>query len=221
MTQSLQLHDRELAALGAQLDESFERARTAALAIIEFGALLRTFEAKVVLSRENNSATRGPSAKGTGLKAAVERWCKKVSYKQAWKYATLSDAIQNRFELQSPEQLLALCAGADLPRKLVRTREELIAFATGKSLAGLQLELGLFDRAPRDPKKPTPKPTITAEKLTAHARAELSGAAELLRQLLLTDNMTRYLSDDERRTFNKNVEAILDRWRKANGIEAD
>jgi hypothetical protein len=56
---------------------------------------------------------------------------------------------------------------------------------------------------------------IDPEQLAAHARTEISEAIELLRQLLLTDNVCQYLSAEEISAADESLHTILKRWRAA------
>ena len=147
--------------MGEQLTAQFQRAQTAQLEIVTFGAMCIQAEAAIGGTCAINSTVdstivaevqkRGPGrfAFGTGLKGWLAKYAPAVEYTKARRYRDISEALVGKLDLTGPDQLKLLTAvDGDLDKKLTAKRAKLLDLVTDQSVRGLQLELGLTDPAP-------------------------------------------------------------------------
>lgn len=145
---------------------------------VAFGAML--CELEVVLTRENNSPTRGPTAIGTGLQAWLAGNCPAVNYKTAMRWKAMARGVVEELGIEAAE--LPVIAGLLPPREGERLevrgerhdekRERLARMLEGRSQRDL---LGEMLRGPGRPKG-TPgggRRALTAAEKTEHAWTEI------------------------------------------------
>ena len=146
-------------ALQRQYDFTIDAQDYAVREAIKFGMMLR--EVEVILTCENNSPRRGPTAKG--LSAWLSDNCPAIDYQKAMRWKRTAESVAEGIALPSKEADWAdlLAAPADDP-DVVAINEELDEVIDGRSLRQL-----VFDFAP--PSKKTDK--ALAELYTAAAAA--------------------------------------------------
>lgn len=203
-------------------DAQFDRTAAAA-------ALRREFEA--IRAEQGQTALRG-------LRLGIVLWCVKQSLAHGQFMPWVKEVVPGHYATAGRYMKLARYfvekTGADLPEVLAiqGTQIELALdaaqgpqaaiwrkarkFIGEKSLTELLAEAAEGGAAIEP--AAAPAAPIDAAALAARAREELSGSVELMRQLLLTDNVAAHLTREEIRALDQSLEGILTTWRR--GVRA-
>lgn len=180
--------------LGKELTALYRDAVEGHMRVLAFGAKFMAVES-CVTSRDT-TPSRGPTAKGTGMKAWLEEHAPEIARSTAYKFRDIAEGVAKKFHLADPSRIFALPEG-ELNEAEQKKREKVLAFATDNSLRSMQLELGLIDK---------PKPKIAA-KIAAH-RAAAAAGIELPVECCHALNVEQEkwwggLTNTERRAYNE------------------
>ena len=88
--------DREM---GAQLTAQYERATGGMREVLKFGAMMMMLRVEVVSKLDTTVATRGPTAKDTGVKKWIEEHAPKVQRSTAYRFEDVAKAVVKAYEL--------------------------------------------------------------------------------------------------------------------------
>jgi hypothetical protein len=138
--------------LGAELTSLYHEANDGFRRVLRFGAAFLQVEHRVtacdtVLTRGKASGKFGVA--GSGMKGWLAKYAPEVGRPTAYKYRDITEALALKFKIADP----ALCFAADiteLPPAEQAKRAKAIEYVSGRSLSGVQLELGLVTRAGGD-----------------------------------------------------------------------
>lgn len=187
----------------------YRRAVSGALEMVRFGATLMQVE--VVLTRENNSPSRGPTAKGQGLQAWLETNCPDVNYKTAMRFKTLAEGVRRNCNIPAKVPLaLALPASDGTPAlpekspvpmaKLKKIQQAVWDLVEGKSARQLMFDFAAEGGAAKGGDRRSGKTLTEEEKHAAMVKAantvwntnvdELVDNARTLRSQLLLSGDT-------------------------------
>lgn len=147
-------------AIGLELTALYNDANDGFRRVLRFGAAFLYVESRVTACDTHNNTAR----KGGGMKGWLEKYAPDVARSTAYKYRDIAEAVALKFHIADP----ALCFGTDqkaLPPAEQAKREKAIEFVAGKSLNGVQMELGLKNA-------PTPKPIVQQAALTPEQEHE-------------------------------------------------
>jgi hypothetical protein len=118
--------------------------------MLRFGAML--IEVEVNLTRENNSARRGPTAIGTGLQAWLADHCPEVNYKTAMRFKALAQDMIDYIRPPAKLPPTLLLPGADgtpclddLPESVNRARAEKLQRQIWEMVQGSSARQLMFD----------------------------------------------------------------------------
>lgn len=147
--------ESEDAIMGRQLTMQWERAIGGTKEQVVFGAMMLQLRARVDSARGANSATRGPTTKGTGLKAWLKEHAPKVSEGTAYRLMEIAEGIREEMKLGKAFNLAGLLADAveDLPEKMAKKRAAIVELIEGRSQRQLLLEFGGKEHARRGGKR--------------------------------------------------------------------
>ena len=98
----------------------------------------------VVSARRHNSATRGPTTKGGGLKGWLESYAPTVRRDALYDWMAIAEGVQSHFRLDATVDLKALMSSneTELAPKLAKTADRIRKYLEGKSRTQLQLAFG-------------------------------------------------------------------------------
>lgn len=132
--------DREM---GAQLTAQYERATGGMREVLKFGAMMMMLRVEVVSKLDTTVATRGPTAKDTGVKKWIEEHAPKVQRSTAYRFEDVAKAVVKAYELPARitkrltfEQLVTTPA-KNLDDDARSAQEKLFAFVDGTSQKSL------------------------------------------------------------------------------------
>lgn len=134
-----QVSESDDAVVGQQLTAQYKRAVSGMREVLIFGAMLMQVESCV--QRGQNSASRGPTAKGTGLKGWLERFAPEISRPTAYRFLGITKAIAGDYQAIVGSQIagrydlptLALADPATLPERVRAKQLELFDYVAGTS----------------------------------------------------------------------------------------
>lgn len=183
--------------MGQQIEEQYPKAIGASLEVMKFGAMLLHVVEVVLTVRTTPS--RGPTAKGGGLKGWLEKYAPTVNYKTACRFLDVAESIRAQFALppKTAKQIsfceLATTPEDKLPEQFRGMQSKLFSFVKGTS------QKSWLDKF----KKPTRKGGNQTgddepQKLKPHERAEIIWAP-IIRDLQnegLHTKSWKHLSDE-------------------------
>lgn len=191
------VHD---AAVVRAVRESWGRAQAGLVEILRFGALLITVRER--LDAESFSTGKrldGPTAKGTGFKAWLEKRCPEVNYNTAYGYMCAAEGLRNMLRLADDVPLLPLMGVDPIPEKANEKLRKKMMKVIGASTITL-LKAAAREGSAGRPKGGTSagRRALTADERTAAARQTLEGIVSSL-GALITSTQARMIPLDARR----------------------
>jgi len=125
---------------GLQLSRQYQNAVSGMREVLVFGAMLKLVETQiVVLTRENNLPSRGPTTKGGGLQAWIADNAPSVNYKTAMRFLAVTEAVAASYEqivgaaIAAAYELPSLVLSVNLPDEAREKQAELFDYVTGTS----------------------------------------------------------------------------------------
>ena len=151
--------------LGSQLAAQWDLAIGGTKAQIVFGAMMMQLRSRVDSACGINSATRGPTAKGKGLKAWLKEFAPTVSTTTAYRFMEIAEGLQSEFKLGKSVDLAELleCSVDELAEELRKKRVMIEDCITGKSQRQLLLQFGGGPSKMRGGHHPSQQAPKTAE----------------------------------------------------------
>lgn len=174
----------EDAEMGRQLTAQWERVKDSRKQDLIFGAMMLKVRERVDSARGANSATRGPTTKGTGLKGWITEFAPCVSEGVAYRLMDIAEGIRESFKLGAKVDLEALLTAQveSLDTKLAGQREKIEEMIEGRSQRQLLLEFGNAEPKHRLGGDTTPKDGTVRPRADKadQAQAHFHGLQELL-----------------------------------------
>ncbi len=129
--------------MGRQITDQWERVKAGVREQIVLGAMMLKVRDRVDSARGANSATRGPTTKGTGLKAWMETHAPTVSEGSAYRLMEIAEGIRENFALKRIDLEMLLTAQlAGMDAVLAKKRGQIEEVIAGKSQRQLLLQFG-------------------------------------------------------------------------------
>lgn len=208
---------------GEQLTAAFRDANGAVKRVLIFGAMMLAQRELVDSARGANSASRGPTTKGGGLKAWLKDFAPEVAASEAtaYRYMALAEGLREELKLgkKADLSLLLTSKGDTLSENLRKKAAEIDKIIEGKSQRQLLLDFGKAEPKARGGFHPRKGPAPTPEEILAtQRRLANEDADDLMRKcdLIFADNAHTLIDPDRRRLL---IAALAETRRKLEAVK--
>jgi hypothetical protein len=99
MKELAKIDDAQDKLMGEQLTAEFKEAVGGMVHVVRVGAMVMGLRARLVSTVDQTKATRGPTAKGTGLKSWLEKYAPEVERSTAYRFEDVAKAVAKAYEL--------------------------------------------------------------------------------------------------------------------------
>lgn len=192
---------------GQQITEAFREANGAVKRVLIFGAMMLVQRDLVDSARGVNSATRGPTTKGDGLKAWLKAFAPEVAASEgsAYRYMGLAEGLRDALKLGKKADLTLLLTAPDeeLSESLRKKQAEIDKLIEGKSQRQLIFEFGKAEPKLKGGHRTKSGPPETPEeKFKRHAQDQHD-------KFVATFESVKFRHDDKALRFASDVEIEL------------